>query len=46
MVGGWGRAKWVTGSKESTCDEHQVLRVSDESLYSTPEINIITLYVN
>ena len=33
------------GIKEGTCDEHWVLYVSDESLNSTPETNII-LYVN
>ena len=33
------------GIKMGTCDEHWVLHVSDESLNSTPEINI-TLYVN
>ena len=33
------------GIKEGTCDEHQVLYVSDESLNSTTETNI-TLYVN
>ena len=32
------------GVKEYTCDEHQVLYVSVESLNSTPETNI-TLYV-
>ena len=37
--------KWVMGIKEGTCDEHWVLYVSDESLNSTPETNII-LYVN
>ena len=43
MGGGW--AKWARGIKEGTCDEHQVLYVSDESLNSTPEINT-TVYVN
>ena len=41
----WG---WVTnmmGCKECTCDEHQVLYRSAESLYRTPETNM-TLYVN
>ena len=34
------------GIKECTsCDEHQILYGSIESLYSTPETNI-TLYVN
>ena len=44
-VGGvW--AKWMMGIKEGTCyDEHWVICVSDESLNSTPETNII-LYVN
>ena len=41
-MGGW--AKWVMGIKEGTCEEHRVLCVSDESLNSTPETNII-LYV-
>ena len=41
--GGW--AKWVMGIKEGTGDERWVLRLSDESLSSTPETNI-TLYVN
>ena len=40
---GW--VKWVMGIKEGTCDEHQALYVSDESLNSTLEINI-TLYVS
>ena len=40
MGGGW--ARWVMGSKESTCDEHWVLYVSNESLSSTYE-DIITL---
>ena len=39
---GW--AKWVMGI-ESTCEEHWVLYVSDESINSVPETNI-TLYVN
>ena len=30
----------MKGIKEGTCDEHGVLNVSDESLNSTPEINI------
>ena len=42
-VRGW--AKQVMGLKEGTCDEHWVLRVTDESLKSTPETNT-TLYVN
>ena len=37
---------WVMGIKEGTCyDEYWVLYVSDESLNSAPETNII-LYVN
>ena len=43
MGGGWDR--WVMGIKESTCDEHPVLYVSNESLNATGETNI-TLYVN
>jgi len=35
----------VMGIKECTCDEHQVMYGSVESLYYTPETNI-TLYVN
>ena len=31
----------MIGIKEGTCDEHRVLYVNDESLNSTPEINII-----
>ena len=42
-VGG-GRARWVMGIKEGTCDEHWVLYVSDESL-GFPETNT-ALYVN
>ena len=42
-MGGW--VKWVTSIKEGTCDEHWVSNVSDESLNSTSETNII-LYVN
>ena len=43
-VGGrW--ARWVTGIKEGTCDDHWVFYVSDESLNSIPETNI-ALYVN
>lgn len=42
---GRGYAKWVIGIKEGTCDEHEVLHVSDESQNSTPETNI-TLYIN
>lgn len=38
-------ARQVTGIKEDTCPEHQGLYVSDESLNTTPEMNI-TLYVN
>ena len=47
MKGGVGRwARWMMGIKEGTCyDEHWVLYVSDESLNSTPETNIV-LYVN
>ena len=37
-MGSW--ARWLMGMKEGTCDEHWVLYVSDESLNSTPEINI------
>ena len=37
---------WGMDIKEGTgCDEHWVLYVSDESLNSTPEMNIV-LYVN
>ena len=44
--GGWGGwARQVMGIKEGTCDEHWVLYVGDESLYSTLETDI-TLYVN
>ena len=44
--GGWGWARWVMGITEDTSyDEHWVLHVSEESLNSTPETNII-LYVN
>ena len=43
MGGGW--ARWVTGTKEGTCDEHWMFYVSDESLNSTPEANS-ALYVN
>ena len=44
--GEWrGRAKWMTGIKEGTCDEHLVSYVSDESLNSTLETDV-TLYVN
>ena len=32
--------KQVKGIREGTCDEHRVMYVSDESLNSTPEINI------
>ena len=43
-VGGrW--ARWVMGTKEGTCDEHWVLYVSDKSLKSTSETNIV-LYIN
>ena len=42
---GKGRAKWMMGTKEGTCDEHWVLHVSDESLTSTLETSIV-LYVN
>ena len=44
MVGGRG-ARQVMGIKMSTCDEHRVWYVSDESLNSAPETNI-ALYVN
>ena len=43
MGGGW--IKQVMGIKEGSCDDHWVLHVSDGSLNSTPETNII-LYVN
>ena len=43
VVGRW--ARWMTGIKEGTCDEHWVSYVSDESLNPTPETNI-ALYVN
>ena len=45
VVGGrW--ARWVMGIKaDNYCDEHLLLYVSDESLNSTPETNIV-LYVN
>ena len=44
--GGWGGwVKQVIGIKEDTCDEHQVMYGSVESLYCIPEINL-TLYVN
>ena len=39
------RALRVTGIKKGTCDELWMLYVSDESLNSTPETNII-LYFN
>ena len=42
---GWGWVKKVMGIKEDTCDEYWALYGSDESLNSTPEINI-KLYVN
>ena len=39
--GGWGGwIKQVTEIQEGTCDEHQVLYVSDKSLNSIPETNI------
>ena len=38
-------AKWVMGIKECTCDESWMLRVSDQSLNSTPEMNT-ALYGN
>ena len=41
--GGW--AKWVMGLKEDTCDKHWVLYISDESLNSTPETNIIFFFL-
>ena len=37
--------KCMMGIEESTCDKHQVLHESDESLNSKPETNI-TLYAN
>ena len=40
-----GRAKWVMGINEGTCDEHWVLYVDDESLHSTLETKT-TLYVD
>ena len=43
MGGGWVRR--VMGIKENTRDEYWVLYVSDESLTSTPEMNI-ALYVH
>ena len=43
MGGEW--ATWVMVLMEDTCEEHWVLYVSEESLNSTPEINIV-LYVN
>ena len=43
MGEGWTRREM--GIKESTCDKHWVLNVSDESLNSTPKINF-ALYVN
>ena len=43
MGGGW--ARWGMGTEEGTCDEHWVLCLSDESLTSTPETNVV-LYVN
>ena len=42
MGGKW--AWWVMGTKESTCDEHWVFYVNDESLNSTSETNI-ALYI-
>ena len=42
-MGGW--VEKVIRIKECTCDEHQVLYISVESLYCTPETNI-TLCVN
>lgn len=44
MGGGW-TIDVVMGIKEGTCDEHGVLYVSNESLNSLPESNIV-LYVN
>ena len=42
MEGSGGWARWGMGIKEGTCcDEHWVLYVSDESLNSTPETNIV-----
>ena len=42
--GGW--ARWVTGTKDSTCwDEPWVMYVSDEALTSPPETDM-DLYVN
>ena len=42
-VRGW--IKWMMGIKEGTCDKHQVMYGSVESLDCTPETNI-TLYFN
>ena len=39
MGGGW--ARWAMDIKEGTCAEHWVLYISDESLNSTPEANIV-----
>ena len=44
MGRGWDR--WVRGTEESTCDEHWVLYVSDESLNSTPETIFHGMLVN
>ena len=40
MKRGDKRPLWVENHIESTCDEHWILYVSDESLNSTPETNI------
>ena len=47
MEGGGGSwARWVMSiKKETCCDDHWVLYVSDESLNPRPETNI-ALYVN
>ena len=44
MSGGW--ARWGMGIKEGTYDEHWVMYGSDESLNSTPEINIDCMLTN
>ena len=45
MGGEWARS--VMDIKEGTCsDEHWVLYVSDESLNSIPETNIILMLTN
>ena len=39
-------AKWVMSIKEVTCDKHWMLYVSEESLNSTPETNIMLCLTN